>query len=105
MGERRRRPDLNPDGWGERPPATKDEINEKYKLIEKNSGILTIGGTRYKDVKTSQIKVLAVLGSGTCGTVHRVRFKDRVMAEKVCRIHFELFTHKFLGDEANRQQR
>ncbi|KAI6191679.1 Dual specificity mitogen-activated protein kinase kinase 7 [Aphelenchoides bicaudatus] len=82
MSDRRPRPNANL-GWGTpRAFVPEQEVNEKYKLIEENSGILSIGGQIYSNVKPDQIRILSTLGSGTCGTVHRVCLNSRIMAEK-----------------------
>lgn len=84
MNEPRPRPSTNI-AWGTpRQFVPEKEINEKFKLIEENSGILSIGGIIYSNVKPDQFVIKSTLGSGTCGTVHKVCLHNRVMAEKVC---------------------
>jgi hypothetical protein len=68
----------------QRQNVSDEEITERYKLIEENSGILSIGGTIYSGIKTDQIQQMCTLGSGTCGTVNKVKLQNRTMAEKVC---------------------
>lgn len=79
MNEPRARP-----GFVGRPRQVSDEeVETRYQLVEQNSGELSIGGVLYSGVRSNQIVHVATLGSGTCGTVYKVKLQSRVMAEKV----------------------
>jgi len=68
--------------WDKRQNVSDEEVNERFKLIEENSGKLSIGGTLYSNVNTKQIILIKTLGNGTCGTVNKVKLGNRTMAEK-----------------------
>jgi len=84
MNEPRRRPQ-NTGFTDRRQNVPEEEVNRKYLIIQENSGNLVIGGEVYLNVKTDDIKILDTLGSGTCGTVHKVKCHNRPMAEKEMR--------------------
>ena len=77
----RPRPGMRLDSMGSRRELADDEEN-KFRLIQENSGILCIGGTIYSGVKLENLQHMSDLGSGTCGTVTKYKLHSRTMAVK-----------------------
>ncbi|KAI6205442.1 hypothetical protein M3Y94_00792400 [Aphelenchoides besseyi] len=62
--------------------VTDNEINQRFRVIEENSGLLSVSGSLYKDVKIDHLVRQGDLGSGTCGTVSKYVLHGKTMAVK-----------------------